>query len=293
MGKTAISLPGGGSKGITALGYLKAFRDAGLDYDEMYTSSVGTLNGTLYHSNELDKLEDLWLNLRTEDVYRHGIFTNIFQLAFKKSLYNSAPLKELIKKNVNYEKLIANPRKLFINTTNFTTRQPLVREVKTLSKTELIDFAHASASPPVYFELVKFQGNLLGDSAVSNDYSIVQAAKSGCDVIYVLSPSPEGLLDRSKDPETLLEVLGDTLDIATGNYFAREKGCIEKINALIDIINISLEPDFRKIKFVVISPDKDPGIELLDFNYKQDRRVMIREAYEYAKDILKNDSDQG
>lgn len=254
----------------------------------MYTSSVGTLNGTLYHSDEMDKLEHIWLNIKSDDVYRSDPFTSMYQLMFKKSLYNSAPLKKLIEKSINYDKLIANPRSLFINTTNFTTMSPSVREVKTLNKQELLTFAYASASPPIYFELVRFNTDLLGDSAVSNDYSIVQAAKSGCDVIYVLSPQPEGLLERSKDPQTILEVLGATLDIATGNYFNREKGCIEKINALIDLINVSLEPDFRNIRFVVISPDKDPGIELLDFNYKQDRRAMIREAYEYAKDVLKN-----
>lgn len=279
----ALSLAGGGARGIISVGYLKAYHDLGLDYDTLYTSSVGTLNGLLYHQGELDKLEDLWLNIKTEDVYTFNFFTALNIFSPKACLFDSTPLFKLIKKYIDYDKLISNPRKLIINTSDFTNWGPYSKEIRDLNRNNYYDFIRASASPPIAFEPIMFEGRILVDSGMLNNYAITQAIQDGHDNIVMLSPT---VREETPKISNIVDMLNLVTSIPPYGYLDREVKSVISINNIIDKINISLEPDYIKIDLKVVKPDKPTGIELLNFNYKQDRKDLIQYGYDLAKDIL-------
>lgn len=284
--KTALMLAGGGARGILQVGYLKAWLELGLQYETLYCSSVGALNGLLLHQGEFDKLEDLWLNIKTDDVYLFNAFTLWNMFTPKACVFDSSPLYKLIKKYVNYDKLAANKTKMVINTTDFTNWKPYSLDIHSLNKDNIADFLRASSSPPLAFEPVHFENKILVDAGIINNYSINSAAKDGHDTMVVMTPT-------RVEPKAKVNNIIDMLDLMTSvpeyGYFDRELGCVEKINHIIDQVNEVLEPDFRKIKISVVIPDKPTGIELLNFNYKQDRKELIKLGYDLAKDILKRD----
>lgn len=286
MSKIALLLAGGGSRGLLQAGFLLAFKDLNLSYDTLYGSSAGTLNGLLVHQDDYDKLYHLWMTIRTRDIYKKNDLFIPYFIKFKNCLYDSSPLYKLISNNLNYEKLLENPKSFYINATDYTNKGAYRQEVKNLSKEEVITLAKASANPPIYFELVKFRNLLLADAGVNNNYSITQAIQDGHDTLILMTPTKV----KKKDIRNILDILNLTLEISMTTYFLREKECTESINEIIDEINISLEPDYKKIRIILIAPDKEFDLELLDFEYKNyDRKELIMYGYNIARSILEKE----
>lgn len=294
--QTALLCAGGGSRGINSSGFLLAIRDLGIDYKEIHGSSAGTLVSLLYHAGDYDSLIEMWLKIKPEHVFKDR---GLLDLAFcynRQYIRDSSPLRKLIYENIHFESLQNNQRDFWINTTDLTNGVAYSREVKSFkTKDELVDFAYASASPPIYFPPVRFEDKELCDSAVVNDYSIIDAIHNGCDTLILLLPTKPV---RKQETKTILQLLSKIFNLSTQTYMDREIKSITKVNKLVDLIQKLVESGCnslvlqdeklpRDIKIVIITPEKDPQFGLLDFTYKGvDRRQMIQDSYLRAKEVL-------
>lgn len=284
MGGTALCLAGGGSRGIFQASSLKAVSDFGIIPDYLFTSSAGTLNGLLYASNK-DYI-DAWMTIRNRNVYSKNLLSMLNVFTEKGSIYDSSPLLETIKKYIDIKEIRNFPAEFIINTTDLVNSRTFSLNIKELSDEELPIFAYASASPPIFFPPVKFRGLTLADSGISNNFSLVSAIRAGCDTIIMISPT---IIDVKK-LRSIIDVIKATLAIATRTYLEREAGAIFKINDIIDVINIQLEPDYKKIKLVIITPEKSLNFDLLDFSYKNvDRAEVIKYGYNLTMEKLKRE----
>lgn len=66
MDKYAVSLAGGGSKGIYQIGAWKALKELGLEYEAVTGTSIGAINGAFMVQGNLAKAYDMWHNLRMD-----------------------------------------------------------------------------------------------------------------------------------------------------------------------------------------------------------------------------------
>jgi len=82
--RRGLVLEGGGAKGAYQFGVLQAFQQAGIKFAVVAGSSVGGLNAALWSSGKLNWGEDLWLNMKPEDVYP---LAQPLRLFIKYSLY--------------------------------------------------------------------------------------------------------------------------------------------------------------------------------------------------------------
>lgn len=75
MSKTGLVFSGGGGKGAYAVGVWKALREYGLDSNirAVGGTSVGGLNGALFVQGDLDKAEQLWLDIATDKILQLDI----------------------------------------------------------------------------------------------------------------------------------------------------------------------------------------------------------------------------
>lgn len=286
LGKVALSLAGGGSRGIIQVGYLKAWYELGLQYDILFGVSVGALNGVLVHQNDFDALEHLWLTIKTEDVYTVNTWELATKLLNAKSVYNSNPLENTIKKVLNFKKLVSNPKPFYINAADYTNWQDLQFESKEMpNEAAFIKFLRASASPPVLFPPVFMGGMMLCDGGTVNNFNIQSAVRQDCDTVVVMSPTN---VVKSNPNPNLMEMIKLVTSVPPYAYMSRELGGINAINKIIDKVNETLEPDYKKINYKVIIPPEPVNIDLLDFNYKQDRKSLIKLGYDIAKEGLKD-----
>lgn len=283
MPGTALLAAGGGCRGVLQAGAMVAFKELNFDYDCLFGSSVGSLNGMLLHQGEENKLYDLWMNLKQSDVYNSNPISFLNAFGRKASLYDSKPLSDLIDKYINISRLRSNPRKFSINTTDINNRQPLTLELKDLADNEIASFIKGSASPPIFFPPVKFRNSSLIDCGVSNNFGIISALNSGCETLILISPTKPSL----KAINNVMDMLNAVLVTSTNNYLEREIKSVEKINNIIDQINIVLEPDHRKIKLITIIPDIAFDMSLLDFTYQKFSKEFLWDyGYKLAKKVL-------
>ena len=66
--RRAIVLAGGGAKGAYQMGFWKAIRELGIDYQIVTGSSVGALNATLMAQGDFDAALAMWQSITTEDI---------------------------------------------------------------------------------------------------------------------------------------------------------------------------------------------------------------------------------
>ena len=283
LGKVAFCSTGGGASGICQVGMLKAAHDLGLEYNTILGTSVGALNAVLYHQGDLDVMEYLWMNIKNSDVYSSNPFSWGQTVTEKAAIYDSSPLYRLIKKHINYSKVQSNPRDFWINATDATKQDRYSLESKTLSEEELATFIFASAAAPVYFPPVKFRGRTLLDGGLVNNFSLTEAVYKDCDTLVVFRPS----FFATKPIKNITDMIGLVVKISSKGYWDEELRAIQEMNKILsECKKVCPAMDLSPINTVEISPDRDFGIDILDFNYKEDRKQLIDYGYYLAKDIL-------
>ena len=113
MSKVALLLNGGGACAICQGGMIQGLCDSGVEYDALYTSSVGSLNGAMLHAGRLELLKECWMNVRSDNVYRWH-FGNLFTLFNQASIFDDTYLLKTIKTYVDPDAVRSNP-KPFVN----------------------------------------------------------------------------------------------------------------------------------------------------------------------------------
>ena len=288
LGKVGLCLAGGGARSITQAGMIKAFLEKGIPYHALFGVSAGALNGCLLHAGEFNKAEDLWMKIKTSDVYTWNPILDAWRPLSKESasIYNSDPLKKLLNKTVNYEAIKSNPVPFYINCSDYSNWTPLHMEVQDfLDREEFLQFLLASASPPVLFPKQKFRGSLVCDGGVVENFNLIPAVRAGCDTIIMITPTNV----THKEPNNAQDMLNLTTTVPAYAFRNIEMGGIEAVNKILDKVNESLEPDYKKINIITIKPPQPIDIDLLDFNYKLDRASLIQTGYVIAKDILERE----
>jgi len=70
MDKYAVTLAGGGSKGIYQIGAWRALKELGIEYEAVTGTSIGAINGAFMVQGDLQKAYDMWHNLRMDQCVR-------------------------------------------------------------------------------------------------------------------------------------------------------------------------------------------------------------------------------
>jgi NTE family protein len=276
MSNIHLCLSGGGSMGILQAGMIKAWHELGLTYDVLHGTSVGSLNGLFLHQNRIDEMLDLWMNIKNPDVYSLNPFGNF--LSGKFCLYDSSPLERTLKKYIDNGKVAGNPKKFLINVTNFTDWSGVTKDVHELGE-DLPAFLRASASPPVLFEPVSLNGQQYLDGGLSNNFSVSQAVEMGADVVVLFQPQvPETCYKIN----SILDVMQAGLSLPSYISISKELKFVETINSIV-----STNSRFREVKVIVVKAESNIQRNLIDFNYKKDRKSLINHGYELAYETLR------
>jgi predicted acylesterase/phospholipase RssA len=265
--KTAILLAGAGARGIIQAGMIQGVLDAGIDYDMLYGSSAGALNGALLHAGQLQEMQDLWLNIRNKDVYSQAPWNAL--RANKGCLYDSTPLLKLIERTVNISSVVKTPKPFVVNVTELAPEWKASHFVAAQYPEALSKILWASASPPILMPPVECT---FTDGGLTNNYSVVDAVHAGADRLIVLAP----MVPEPKPIKNIIDSTEFTISIQLWNQLQRE---LKFVNILNNV------PGYRKIEVILITADKPTGIGILDFEVK-DRQKWIDYGYRLAREKL-------
>lgn len=181
----AIALEGGGARGAYEVGVWKALDEAGVRFDAVAGTSVGALNGAMMVMGKLEQAIALWENISFSSIfdaddallrrlYRHQLTEADFKTLFAEAIgvireggLDIAPLRRLIAKWVDEEKIRNSPRKLFFATYSLTDKREIELDADKLEQGKLRDMLLASAYVPV-FRREKQDGKDYVDVSVHN-----------------------------------------------------------------------------------------------------------------------------
>ena len=292
----ALVLPGGGGRGAYQVGVLKALKQEGLEFDLGFGTSIGGINATLYAQGDQSRLEDLWCSIRSKDVFGLPSAHQIGRLVLghKLGLLDTTPLEDLIRREVNLQKLKASKMKLGWCTTDLCsleTKMITVDEI--MSTNELVDVLMATSALPLAFPPRHIQGKGLWiDGGLVRNTPMETAIHLGADEVYMVLLHPESI---NVCPVNMFEVLIRCLDIVLDASARKEVQSAELYNRLIDS-GSDESKGRKKVKIRIFQPKRGFNTNLLDIDPERSRR-LIRHGYEDAQEqlalIKKEESGEG
>lgn len=125
-----------------------------------------------------------------------SLYFPYFSLKKTKSVYKSEPLRSLIDKHLDLEKLKANDKKLRIGAVSYNTG-----EYRSIDKynPQLKSWIMASSAFPIFFPMEEIDGELWTDGAVHNDFAILyDAIEAGALEIDLIMASPLKISKENK-----------------------------------------------------------------------------------------------
>lgn len=275
MSKRGLVLSGGGAKGAFQLGVLEYLHENGkLDFDVVCGVSVGALNATMVAQGEFEKLKELWLGIKeSEDILKKNSWLGI--LLGKNSLNDSQPLKELIQRYVDRNKIIQNfaskGKILKIGVVSLTTG-----EYKAISPTHssFLQMLLASTTIPVMFHPFNISAAdyQMVDGGVRNITPLKDAIDAGADEIVVVLASPRWVQPGKKEYKNILQVIARTFDILSNEVYINDIDNCEWYN-----VHMVGDGIHRKINLTVVEPSEF-FMDTLEFHPKS-----IRKAIEIGK----------
>jgi NTE family protein len=279
----ALVLSGGGVKGAYQAGALKhILGNLDFKYDIICGISVGALNAafiSMFNENEnkdaSNQLLDIWLNLKTEDVYKRWFPFGKLHAIWKNSIYDSRPLMKLVRGRLDRQKIVSTNRSITVGAVSLTTGR---YKLFTQNDDDFVDGVLASSAFPVFMTPVKIDDELYTDGGVKEITPLQCAIDQGADTIEVIMCSPidttKTLSNNAKTPEIAMR----TINLMSDEIVKNDLQMAMMYN---ELVKSGARPDKKEIKITIISPDTELTDDSLDFDNSKIIRMMDR-GYEDA-----------
>lgn len=157
-----LVLAGGGTKGAYEVGIWKALCEMKINVTAIVGASIGALNGALFLQDDYMATAKMYENIRIDNIMNvNGIdanknifdLSNIFNLAAdytKQKGIDNAPLREMIRKYVDMDKLYASPIDFGLVTYSVKNKTPLQAFKNEIPKEQMEDYLLASSCFPIF-----------------------------------------------------------------------------------------------------------------------------------------------
>lgn len=217
----AIALSGGGARGLSQIGVLKAIDEAGINIDLVAGTSMGSIVGGLYSSGyTIEQLENLAITTNWNDLLTISRQSNRRELFIDQKITEDRAvltlrldgLKPILPTSFNDGQKLSNylniitfnapihpgesfdllKRKFRAVSTNLVTGEPVILKSGTLSKA-----LRASSSVTFFLPPVQFDSLLLVDGGLVENIPVKTAKEMGGDIIIAVNTTSP-LHDESK-----------------------------------------------------------------------------------------------
>jgi NTE family protein len=274
----ALVLSGGGAKGAYQIGVLRhLLSDLQIHYDILTGVSVGALNATFLaqyskgqEQQAYTNLRELWLDIDDSKIYKNWYFGLLWKLPllWKPSVYNSKPLWNLVRKNVDTVKIKNSGKHLRVgaislDTGNYRTwseKDPDIREGTI-----------ASSAFPGMLTPIRIDGQTWTDGGAREITPVHDAINLGATSIHAVNCSPTGLKQVAATELKTLSIAKRVIDIMSDEIDLWDFKVTELHNRLPS-------KGKRVVDLKVVRPTTPLLHDSLDFDPKKIRR-NIEQGY--------------
>lgn len=283
--RRALVLPGGGGRGAYQVGVAKAFKELDINFEMIMGTSIGGINGAMIAQNNIQRLEELWCNVRPWDIFKLPSAQQIGRMVFgrKLGLLDTSPMEELLRREIDLKKLKASATKIGLFTTDLCCLETrLIGIDDIMSTNELMDVLMATSAVPIAFPPRQIHGTgLWVDGGLVRNTPLRAAIDRGAEEIYMVLLHPETI---NVCPTNMWQVLARCLDVVLDASARKELEVSQLYNRLI-AEGAEEAAGMRSVKIEVIQPRKPVNTTLLEIDPERSRR-LIEQGYEDAMDHL-------
>jgi len=220
----ALALGGGGARGLSHIGVLKAFESAGIKIDLIVGTSIGALVGAIYAFHP----DSAFVHRKFAEFLKSQCYlrSNLNRIARRKNSDSllgqmAASMKERVAINLAQSRLaLASDKKVIEVLEFFLAHQdienaqiPLAAVATDLNSGEEILFTEgdviqavaASSAIPGFFPPVKVADKLLVDGVLLNPVPILPARQLGADIVIAVDVGQD--LDRYDEIENIIDII--------------------------------------------------------------------------------------
>ena len=226
MGKKAVVLGGGGSRGSYQVGVWKALLELGFDYEIVTGTSVGALNGALMVQKDYELAARMWQKLRTRDVMDIAVTDKVENRkdftgkigAFitemvKKGGADPRPLEQMLRAYIDEEKLRNSEVEFGFVTVEYPRLEPKVLTKETVPDGEMVDYLMASAACFPAMKARVIDGKTYIDGGYSDNVPVKMAVEMGADDIVAVDLEAIGVVRKMDFPKARLRYLKSRWDL--------------------------------------------------------------------------------
>jgi NTE family protein len=289
----ALVLSGGAAKGAYQVGVLKhLLGDLQIKYDLMCGISVGAINaaylGMFPHGEEMKciaGLSKLWYGLTSKDIYVSWVnlpkplhYLGYIVALFKSSLYNSAPLEDLVRKHYVSDRIAHSGKKVRVGAVSLNTGE---YRMFTEAYPDMPAAILASSSFPMAFKPIKIDGQFWSDGGIKEITPLKSAIIEGATEIDVIMTNPEHeMIKQYEESPKLLKLGPRVLDIMSEEILDNDLSRALEINKLIQ--NGAKIPNKKYIPIRIYRPEETLMKNSLLFE-QEFIKPMIETGYAQAK----------
>lgn len=215
----ALVLSGGGAKGAYEAGVAAAFVERGLPIRLVAGSSAGALNAAMIAAGRADRLEAMWRGITREQIYtlRAPVFLagflpgwlTLLVLNETSSLFDPAPLRDLITARIDFDAVRASPVRLLVTATDLAAREKRVFDNRTLT----VDALMAASAVPGLFPAVEVDGALLVDGGLTGRAPVLEALEADPSLGRAVVVMSYGPTERGEPPTTMRRALEESFEL--------------------------------------------------------------------------------
>lgn len=263
-----LVLSGGGAKGAYEAGVAAELVEHRVPIRLVAGSSAGALNAAMIADGRVGRLEALWRGLTRDRVYslRPRVFfagllpgwLTLLTLDRAGSLFDPAPLRDLIDSSIDLDRVRASPVRLLVVTTDLARREQRIFDNRTVSREALM----AAAAVPGAFPAVKVDGALLVDGGLTGRAPVLEALAAGEGVeraVVVMSYAPD---EQGRPPSTMRRAVEE----------AFEMGMIHQIRRDVELARLK----YPAVDLQLLTPSVPLLLRPLDFDPDAIARALER-----------------
>lgn len=277
---------GGGEKGSFEVGVLERWiGEEGRDYDFFAGVSVGAINTSKLAEappgelkDWLAKLHQFWDNISNDEVWKWWFGWYLAAL-WKPSIYNSAPLRELLRKNLDPDLLKVSGRQLRVLAVSWDNGEI---HTGTEMDDDIADWVAASASFPVFLTPVEMHGQRWTDGGVRTVTPLGEAIRAGCDEIDVVMCSNPNLPDNwVSEGKTSIDYALRAVDMMSTEIIRNDLQVCGLKNEIA-----KLGGKYKHVKIRLVQPVRPLETKSLDFNQEAIQKMIARGYEDSAHPIV-------
>lgn len=209
MEKVALVHSGGGRFGAHQVGATKRLYEKGVKPTIFSGTSVGIYNcGHLAQydhrraaSSAIDRLSDRWRSVNTSDIWKPHFPFGVMHGAWRTSIYNSKPMRDVLRKWFDPEKVRASGNELYMGVVSLNNGSYHILDINHPAPYEAMA---ASAAMPFFFEPREISipgeeyAQLCGDGGAMKATPLRAAFNAGATHIYVCLTEAENMAHQEK-----------------------------------------------------------------------------------------------